>query len=249
MTQHLRTIEQILDAIKQEVRQYNGRLKKVTAVFDLDSTLLEVSPRMTQIFRDFGATDKIASRFFKESKILENYVHHPDDWDIEHALERVGLMDSSYEFFHELKKFWHKHFFSNTYLHFDIPSEGAVEFVQELVKCGVDVAYLTARETKSMWKGTVESLKNLDFPLDAKHANLILKPNTVRPDAVFKREVLEDYLKEYGSVWFFENEPVNLNEVLRELPQVKLVHFDSVHSGHEEPPQEVACIATFKFQR
>ncbi len=192
---------------------------------------------------------KIKTNFNKESKILENYTHHPDDWGIEHALERISLMDSPYEFFHSLKRFWHRHFFSNDYLHLDTPCEGAVEFVQELIRLGADVAYLTAREHKSMWKGTVESLKTLGFPLDDKHANLILKPPTDQRDAVFKREVLRNYLKEYGSVWFFENEPVNLNEVLRELPQVKLVHFDSVHSGHEEPPQEVASIETFKFQR
>ncbi len=249
MTQHLSSIEQILEAIRQEVREHSGQSKKVNVVFDLDSTLLEVSPRMTQIFRDFGALDKIKKRFSKESQVLEAYIHHPEDWGIEHALERIGLIDSPYEFFHEFKRFWHKHFFSNEYLHLDEPIEGAVEFVKELVKSGADVAYLTARETKSMWKGTVESLKSWEFPLDEKHANLVLKPATDRRDCVFKREVLQDYLKEYGSVWFFENEPVNLNEVLRELPQVKLVYFDSIHSGHEEPPQAVASIETFKFQR
>lgn len=249
MTRHLSTIEEILEAIRQELLQFERRDKKVNVVFDLDSTLIEVAPRTTQIFRDFASLEKIAKRFQRESKILENYSHHPDDWSVEHALERVGLIDSSYEFFHELKHFWRKHFLSNDYLHLDVPYEGAVEFVKELVNHGADVSYLTAREVKTMWKGTVESLKNLDFPLDSKHSNLILKPEIDDEDAVFKRNVLSNYLKEYGSVWFFENEPVNLNEVLRELPQVKLVHFDSVHSGHEEPPQEVASIDTFKFQR
>lgn len=219
------------------------------AVFDLDSTLIEVGPRMTQILRDFAKEKKHLGKYPKECRILERYSHHPADWGIEHSIERIGLSSSSFDFFKDLTRYWRSRFFSNDYLQFDEPLPGANEFLRELHSIGVHISYLTARESDTMLEGTIESLKKHGFPLEKKNENLFLKVKMEKADPEFKRDVLKDMLNSYGSVWFFENEPINLRIVRETLPQVRLVYIDSVHSGREAPPTELAIITHFQRQK
>ncbi len=249
MTQHLKSVEHILQNITEEITVHKNNGKNVIVVFDLDSTIIEVTPRMTQILRDFTQDKHHRIRYMRECVKLERYSHHPKDWGIEHSLERLGLAGTSFDFYKDLMNFWKKRFFSNAYLHLDEPVPGSKEFLTELVSKGADVAYLTARENSCMLEGTIESLKKLEFPLHPKLKNLILKDDNSKSDCEFKRDVLKKYLRDYASVWFVENEPVNLNLVYQTLPQVKLVYFDSVHSGREEPPKEAAKISSFVFKK
>ncbi len=219
------------------------------AVFDLDSTLIEVGPRMTQILRDFAKEKKYLGRYPNECRILEKYTHHPEDWSIEHSIERIGLTTSSFDFFKDVMRFWRARFFSNDYLHFDEPLPGANEFLNELHSAGVHISYLTARESNTMLKGTIQSLQKHGFPLHKKNENLFLKEDLEKGDPEFKRDVLQGMLANYGSVWFFENEPINLRIVRETLPQVRLVYIDSIHSGREAPPTELAIISHFQRQK
>lgn len=249
MTKHLQSVDHIYDALLNEIKEHQAKGENVMAVFDLDSTLIEVGPRMTQILRDFAKEKKHLGKYSKECRLLERYSHHPQDWGIENCIERLGLSASSFDFFKDLTRYWRAKFFSNDYLDFDEPLPGANEFLNELHKAGIHVSYLTARESDTMLEGTIKSLKKHGFPLDHKNENLFLKEKSEKKDAEFKRDILKDMLKDYGSIWFFENEPINLRIVRETLPQVRLVYIDTVHSGRESPPTELAVITHFKRQR
>ncbi len=246
MTKHLQSPDHIFEELLKEVKDHGLSNKNVMAVFDLDSTLIEVGPRMTQIMRDFAKIKQHLAKYPRECRVLERYTHHPEDYSIEESLERNGLVSGSFDFFKDVMRFWKARFFSNDYLHLDEPIPGAIEFLKELHSLGTHIAYLTARESHSMREGTIASLAKHNFPLAPKNQNVILKETTQKKDAEFKRDVLKELMSQYGSIWFFENEPINLRIVRETLPQVRLVYIDTVHSGREEPPTELAVITNFK---
>ncbi len=246
MTKHLQSPDHIFEELLKEVKEHAQTAKNVMAVFDLDSTLIEVGPRMTHILRDFAKVKQHLSKYPKECRVLERYSHHQQDWGIEQVLERVGLVSSSFDFFKDLMRFWRSKFFSNDYLHFDEPLPGAIEFLNELSTMGTHISYLTARESLSMRDGTIATLEKHRFPLTEKNQNVFLKETNEKHDHEFKRDVIKEMLESYGSIWFFENEPINLRIVRETLPQVRLVYINTVHSGREAPPTELAIISDFK---
>jgi hypothetical protein len=153
-------------------------------------------------------------------------------------------MDQHPQEFHEaISQFWKTHFFSNSYLHFDVPYEGAVEFVDQLYQQGIEIAYLTGRDVLRMGSGSREVLEKWSFPLDDSKAKLFLKPKAGEDDAAFKRDYFDrlDWAK-YQKVWFFENEPVNIIEVQKHHPQVEMIFIDSTHSGKASVPPDLPTI-------
>jgi hypothetical protein len=148
------------------------------------------------------------------------------------ALARAGLPTTG-PFFHALHSYWADGFFANDYLHHDEPLPGAVSFVQELHQLGAGIMYLTGRDVPRMWKGTAASLKQHGFPIDLPGVELVLKPDQALDDARFKVEIVRSAEERYERIWLFENEPVNLNLMSRECPEVGLVFIDSTHSGRE----------------
>jgi len=90
-------------------------------VFDLDSTLFDVSPRLERILLDYAADQEHQKRFPESCEILKNIKMLRSDWGIRNALIRAGLDDHHPEFDDSIKAFWKRTFFSNEYLHYDIP--------------------------------------------------------------------------------------------------------------------------------
>jgi hypothetical protein len=120
-------------------------------------------------------------------------------------------------------------------LKYDGPYEGAIAFVSELYQLGATIIYLTGRDVARMGRGTEESLAQWNFPL-GKRVHLALKPDKEMDDAEFKRDYLMSLPRENSEIWFYENEPVNIELVLREVNHVRVVYFDSVHMEKAEPP-------------
>jgi hypothetical protein len=110
-----------------------------------------------------------------------------------------------------------------------------VEFVQELHQLGSQIIYLTGRDVARMGRGTEESLQQWKFPL-GHGVHMGLKPHKEMNDAEFKRDYLMALPRERSEIWFFENEPVNIDLVLREVNHVRVVYFESVHMEMAEPP-------------
>jgi hypothetical protein len=241
---------QYLERILTEIADFEAQGHQALAVFDLDSTLFDVSPRLKKILHDFALEPGNQALFPEACGILSKAETYRTDWGIKNAVVRAGLDRHHPEFHQALKDFWFKNFFSNEYLEYDIPYEGAVEYVQKLLKTGADIAYLTGRDVHRMGQGSRDVLLKWKFPLDDKRSTLVLKPKKGMDDAEFKSDWVRDIpTGRYQKIWFFENEPVNVNLVRQRHPNVEIVFFESTHSGKAEAPTDLPRILNFLIQK
>ena len=227
------TDEPVLHRILREAWEYAQSERPFLAVFDLDSTLYDLTLRVAAIVDDFRKEPANIARFPAECRALETIEIRPTDWGLETPLARAGI-DTTGAFFLALHGHWASSFFGSDYLHHDEPLPGAVSFVAELHQLGAEIMYLTGRDVPRMWKGTAASLKAHGFPMDLPGVELVLKPDHSLDDAQFKAAVIREAEERFERIWVFENEPVNLNLLARECPEVGLVFIDSTHSGREE---------------
>lgn len=233
----------LLKKIIAEAEDHKAKGHSLKAIFDLDSTLFDVSPRISKILQSFADLPEIRATYPKESEFLLTVEPHPQDYGVRKTLERYGVSFENQEFLKILVEYWKKLFFANEYLKYDRPYPGAAEYVTTLYKAGADIYYLTGRDVPRMREGTIQSLKDHRFPLTGTHSNLILKPDSQVSDAPFKKEFLERMDHSRGPVWFFENEPVNINLVLEHCPHIRVVFVETVHSQKAAiPPDSVPRI-------
>jgi hypothetical protein len=246
MTRLSHNLEQTLT----EAREIQKRHGQSLAVFDLDSTLFDVSPRLLRILRDFAELESTRANFPEAAKIMKNIEMKRSDWGIKQALIRAGLDHQHPDFHLHLKNHWETSFFSNHYLQYDLPYEGAVEFVNQLQQAGSSIVYLTGRDVTRMGTGSGEILKKWGFPLENSLSQLVLKPKKGMDDARFKSDWFLSIPKSsYGKIWFFENEPVNIHLVRKEHPEVDIVFFESTHSGKAEAPHDLPYLVNFLIQK
>jgi hypothetical protein len=242
------TQSEVLTKIWRDMRALRAQKASGLAVFDLDSTLFDVSPRIRQILWDFAHHPEYSRRFPDAMEIVKNLKTERSDWGIKDALLRGG-MDTHPEEFHDcIRTFWKENFFSNPYLHYDVPYDGAVQFVDQLWQEGIEIAYLTGRDVIRMGTGSRDVLLKWNFPLDDRRANLVLKPKAGEDDAEFKRRYFDriDQSK-YGKIWLFENEPLNILEVQKHHPKVEMIFIDSTHSRRANVPPDLPTILHFLF--
>lgn len=213
---------------------------RVCVVFDLDSTLFCVSPRTQAILREFALVEAVAERFPDEAQILKDIEVRPSDWGIRSVLERYGVK-STIDFFETLRGYWRERFFSNSHMRHDTIYPHANLFVQKIDETGADVVYLTGRSRHLMEAGTIENLKKWSFPLKSED-RLYMKPKNVDSDVQFKVRELEQITKSYDALWFFENEPLIINEVIGRFPAIHVVFVDSVHSGKATVPKDLPTV-------
>lgn len=234
-------LEQILVNIQDLTREGKTSL----AVFDLDSTLFDVSPRLEKILLDFAAAPLNQKRFPEQVALLRNIKTLRTDWGIMGALSRAGLDGHHPEFQEAVKAYWQKSFFSNHYLQFDVPYEGAVEFVNHVSEAGAHVVYLTGRDVERMGGSSGEILEQWGFPLNHK-AELVLKPHRSMDDAQFKTDwFIAAEKKSFEKIYFFENEPVNLQHLATHGPKIEMIFFESTHAGKAHPPEDIPRIMNF----
>ena len=237
----------ILEVVKINVEKAVASGIRFTAVFDLDSTLFDVAPRLLQILRDFSLDNAMRAKFPSAIEILRGTKTVAHTYSLRKQIEFLGLVNQPPDFYPVFYDFWKTRFFSNEYLHFDTPYDGAVDYVGERYKSGAGIIYLTGRDVERMGWGTREVLLKWGFPV-GNRCEIALKPEKEMDDAVYKRDFLSQLPRESHEVWFFENEPVNIDLVLREVNHVNVVYFDSVHSELAEPPhpQVVPHIKRFR---
>lgn len=216
------------------------------AIFDLDSTLYDLTLRVTAIIDRFANDSSVRARFPEACRKLANVEIRRTDWGITEPLERIGISkDENKELFREIHEAWARGFFSNDFLDRDFPLPGAVEFVRRCLAVGGRVLYLTGRDTPRMGDGTESSLRQCGFVVDVPRARLQLKPHAALDDAEFKADVIAELAHRYKHIWLFENEPVNINAVLKRVPSVKVVFVDTCHSGLERVENPHVTIQTF----
>jgi acid phosphatase class B len=245
MTQSSHLLRQIL--VRIESLQLQG--KRGLAVFDLDSTLFDVSPRVQQILLDFAEEPLHQQLFSEQIQALKKIRTHRKDWGFQNALERAGFDGKHVEFETAVREYWHQRFFGNEYLKYDLPYDGAVEYVNDVANRGGEVVYLTGRDVQRMGSGSALTLKQWGFPLDDINNRLVLKPEKSMNDAEFKtnwfRNLPADF---YEEIWFFENEPVNICHLREHLPQIKVIFFESTHAGKAACPNDIPKIVHFLME-
>jgi hypothetical protein len=235
-----------LEDILKVARRAKGSKPPLKAIFDLDSTLFNVSPRITKIFHLFAEQDEIKKHFPEASKELLLLTPHDSDYGVRKTLTRIKFRSPGDDFIMELVEFWKKHFFSSEFLDIDVPYPGAKDFVQSLHDAGADILYLTGRDIPRMLEGTLKSLKKNGFPLNKDHGNVFLKPSIEVGDGEFKRDFFLKLNRDPGEVWFFENEPKNIDLVLTHCPHIKVVFVATVHSEkYPEPGLHIPRISGF----
>lgn len=218
-------------------------------IFDLDSTLFDVAPRFEKVLTDIALEPVMKEKFPSVVPHFRNIKTERRDWGFVEVLHRAGVEHDNLDLFKTVRQLWIEKFFSNEYIHYDVPYQGSVDFVRKIEKLNIPIVYLTGRDVKRMERGSREVLLKWDFPLDDIMSKLVLKPERSMDDALFKRDWIHNHiLSSQSPVFLFENEPVNINLIAKELPQVELVFFDSTHSRKETPPEEVFTLVHYLME-
>ncbi len=237
----------VLRKILQDAKEALDSDERFLAIFDLDSTIYDVKERQRKIVQQFAENSEYSSKWPSQTSQLRGLDLQSNDFGIRNALSRVGITpESEPAFLKELMTYWDLWFFHNDFLKHDEPMPGAVEFVRAIEALDGDIMYLTGRDAPRMLEGTRKSLASIGLPLDADHVQLSLKPQKDIEDHEFKVSVIKKAVRGYHRVWFFDNEPVIMNAVTREVPVVNLVFLDTCHSGREELHEELDSIPHFE---
>lgn len=226
--------------VSEHVREHGSR-DRVAVVFDLDSTLFCVSPRTRHILQMLGGEPEFAIRFADAAAILRSIEVLPTDYSVKEVLARTRI-EPNHELVRHVRDYWRRHFFSSHFLDRDQIYPSANDYVTHLHRLGAQVLYLTGREERPMRTGTLSALGRWGFPLfDPNH--LRMKPTGLDSDEKFKVQVMQEFVKSFDHVWFFENEPVIIEDVRKAFPQVHIVFVNSAHSGKAPAPVGLRTIA------
>lgn len=198
---------------------------KTLFVLDIDSSLVLTHKRNEAILRHFAQS--LRHKNPELSATLATVECRPMEYGYFAGLQRA-LPEITKEDSEHLHAFWKEHFFSNDFLHFDIPHAGALEFVNTLSLRSQPFAYLTGRPSNLMRPGTLTVMAKLGFPITDK--SLYMKPDATHIDEGYKAEILKLIVRGYDEVVFIDNEPRVLNLIEKFYPQTHLVFVDTCHS-------------------
>lgn len=225
---------QILEHVLNRIKSFQNPALEIVCIFDLDSTLFDLTDRKQQILLSYLKLSEKIAKFSKETAILQKVQVQKSEFGIDEALARIGISLSTHpEFYNDLYSYWAHYFFHNDFVCFDITLPGAVDYVKSVADLKPHIIYLTGRDEPRMLKGTIESLKNSGFPLEQSNIEICLKPHKDVQDHQFKLDFMLALQDRFKEVWIFENEPVNINLIEKHFPMTKFVFIDSNHSGKE----------------
>jgi hypothetical protein len=235
---HPHSTAEVLNEVIVRVQKVLDAKKLPIVIFDLDSTLFDVSKRSYEILREWLAHPE--SRSFNETiESLKELRPQDMHYSLEDVWETKQIPYEKEPFakhFKLAKDFWKARFFGNEYLKHDEPTEGGVEFVKSLHQMGVKVVYLTGRDVPQMSFGTYDQLKRHGLPIEQDRTRLILKPRRNMHDVEFKSQAVKTAM-EWGTVVAnFENEPKNLVAMSQVLPPDAMnIFIQTVSSDHGAP--------------
>lgn len=209
--------------------------------FDLDSTLLDNSPRQALIMREYGAETGVEALARVEAE-------HWDGWSYEIPMAAVGLSAADIEHHGpRFKEYWRERFFTSDYCTSDRAIAGAPEYVAAVAEAGASVCYVTGRH-EPMRRGSLESFERCGFPLpDDRRIKLLMKPSLDESDDGYKLRAYE-LLRSLGDVVAaFDNEPAHINGYFEAFPRARSIHLATDHSLREIRVAEgIPSIASFE---
>ncbi len=235
----------ILQQVLDRIQSFENPARDIVCIFDLDSTLYDLTDRKQQILLSYIKLSEKTAKFPKECQTLQKVQVHRNEFGIDDALARIGLAEKN-DFYKDLHSYWEYYFFHNDFVKFDITLPGAVDYVKKVESLGASIIYLTGRDKPRMLRGTLESLENSGFPLQKKHIEVCLKPHKDIHDHQFKLDFMIKMKDKFKEIWLFENEPVNINLIEKHCPQTQFIFIDTNHSGREEVGAHHPSIKDFK---
>ncbi len=245
--QNLPDQKAILEHVLERIRSFRTPTQDIVCIFDLDSTLYDLTDRKQQIVLSYLKIAEKLSKFPNECDRLKHIQVHKNEFGIDEALSRVGLTQAQQPAFYEdVYKYWEFYFFHNDFLRYDVTIDGAVEYVRKVDALGAQVIYLTGRDEPRMGEGTLASLKASGFPLEKNSIQICMKPHSKVEDHDFKLDFMNSLEENFKEVWLFENEPVNINLIEKHFPATRFVFIDTNHCGRETISPRHFSIKDFK---
>ena len=212
-------------------------------VFDLDGTLFDNRNRTLQILLEYA--DEVRDEYPDVAECLTRLEGDGIRYLLSDTLRGVGL--THVDAVRDISNYWHGRFFSDDYLHCDLPCEGAAEYVQACHDAGATIVYLTGRDVPGMLVGTVASLRDHGFPFGKAGVELMLKPDASLADEAFKRMALPTLRRVGDPVGFFDNEPANCNTALVLYPDCYVVLLETQRvDGAPDPDHGVHHLVDFR---
>ena len=247
---HAETPKQVLDEVVQRCRKVLEKKELPIVVFDLDSTLFNVSKRSYEILREWLAHPE--SQTFSET-LKEMHGLEPAEmkYSLQDVWEKRKIPHEAEPFsthFKHAKNYWRKRFFGNEYLVHDEPTPGAIQFVKNLYELGVKIVYLTGRDVPLMSFGTFDQLREAGLPIEIERTRLILKPKRYIDDLDFKSQAAKTIMGWGTVVASFENEPKNLVAMSQVYDAGTMnIFIETVSSDHPAPAGKgIYKIASFE---
>jgi len=224
----------IFDSIEARIKKVLANHQRPLVVFDVDDTLVDCRYRKSVVFKDFASQPEIQKKWPVESQKLLNHNWQNICYLVNDNLKCIGVTDK--DFGKAVYDFWFKHYFTYPYLVLDRAFPRAPEFVKRCEAMGAHIVYLTARDHLGMYQGTIEALKNLDFPMHAPHIHVMLKPEISMNDHHFKVGALEQIASLGEVVASFENELINLNAMAERFPEAGMYWRKTLYAPDPPPP-------------
>ncbi len=194
-------------------------------VFDLDSTLLDNTPRQARILQEYGRAAGVPA-------LRAARPEHWEGWDLARALANAGLAPAEVaRHLAPARRFWAERFFTSRYCRLDRPAPGAAEYARAVARVGARIAYVTGRPCR-MERGTLEVFAAVGFPLpDGDRVHLLMNPHADLGDDAWKALARARLSRLGPVVAAFDNEPVHVNGYAQAWPDARCVHLDTDDSG------------------
>lgn len=200
-------------------------------VFDLDETLVDSRLRRYLSYRD-AAEIACAANPAPAECAKARQLRYEDGLSLRNAYSHIELMGRlGIDVGSAFAKAWESAmvatYLSGKYMEFDTPVPGADAFIRDLVdSCGrgVPIYYVTARYADTQLAGTLASLRKLGFLDGVPDAGVVLRVRGEDSLAFKERAFREIRAKEGATArGVFENEPENLNAMVRAFPEAQAI--------------------------
>jgi beta-phosphoglucomutase-like phosphatase (HAD superfamily) len=192
-------------------------------VFDLDGTLFDNRSRTVQILLEYA--EEVRAEFPEVADCLATLEADRLHYLLSDTLRAVGL--THVDVVRDITHYWRERFFSDDYLAYDVPNQGAPEYVNACYDAGATIIYLTGRDVPGMLLGTVASLRDHDFPVGVAGVELVLKPDPMLGDEAFKRGALPTLMRVGEVIGVFDNEPANCNLAKGVFPDAEVALLET----------------------
>lgn len=227
-----------LQAVKDQVELTLAHHLRPVVIFDIDDTLTDTKERNLRVLKNFVSQPFIKNQYPNEVQKILKLSKANIRYQLKDTLKEASILDA--EFVTKASQFWLAHFFTNEYVAFDRPIEGASQYLHQLINKGAIIVYLTGRDIPRMKEGTIQNINHNLFPFSADTSFLFMKSDTSIDDLSFKKQSF-DQIKKLGEVVaVFENEPANLNAMIQVFPNANAIFLDTTHSPLPDTPHTKA---------